>query len=232
MTDDRTGWQIHDQNLPLLTTRYGPQQVRMLVFGLRGGGLCAVSPAPHLDDARWQALQAFGTPQFLLAPNHFHNMGLQPWHQRFPATQVVAHPRALARLHKRLPGLPLTDLAPLQAALPDGVRLFSPPMAKQGETWVSLRTSAGTAWYVTDGVVNEKSLTGAVGLFLRLLGFRAELMVNPLFKRLFLQDKAAYAQWLLDELDRDPPTLLLPAHGQVLRGPDVAEQLRQAAKRS
>ena len=54
---------------------------------------------------------------------------------------------------------------------------------------------------------------------------RARLMTNPLFVRLFVADRPAHRAWVLEQLDRDRPTLFVPSHGAVLRGPDVADRL-------
>jgi phage tail protein X len=220
-------WEMYDDTAPFAGALYGPQRVRMAVVGLGGGGLLVVSPGVPVSEALWEQLAKMGTVRFLLAPNHFHNAGLAAWKQRFPGATVVAHPRALARLRKKVPGVALEDLSALAAALPEGVRVFSPPMAKQGETWVSVRTKDGVGWFVTDGIMNNERLPGgAVGLLMRLLGFRTELMTNPFFKRLFLTDKAAYKAWVNAELARDEPVLFVPSHGAPLRGADVASRLR------
>lgn len=222
-------WEIYDEHLPFAGLLYGPRRARMAVFGLGGGGLLVVTPGVPVGEACWEQLSRWGTPRFLLAPNHFHNAGLAAWKERFPAATVVAHPRALARLRKKVAGVEIEDLSRLEAALPEGVRVFSPPMAKQGETWVSARTKEGVAWFVTDGILNEERLPGGpMGFLMRVLGFRAELMTNPFFKRLFLTDKAAYKVWACAEIDRDRPTLFVPAHGAPLRGPDVCDRLRAA----
>jgi glyoxylase-like metal-dependent hydrolase (beta-lactamase superfamily II) len=220
-------WQLHDESVLLATTTYGPQNARMAVIGIGDGGLLIVSPGTGMSDAAWARVAAWGAPRFLLAPNHFHNAGLAKWQARFPAAQIVAHPRALARLRKKLPGREIADLAPLQAALPPGVRVFNPPGAKQGETLVAVQRPAGPAWFVTDALVNESKLPGgATGLLIRLLGFRTGLITNPFFKRFFLADRPAYKQWLLAELERDRPTLFIPAHGDPLAGPDLVDRLR------
>jgi glyoxylase-like metal-dependent hydrolase (beta-lactamase superfamily II) len=224
--DDDT-WEVYDEDRPFLGGVYSKQRVRMAVIGLGNGGLLVVSPGAPTSDARFEQLAKWGTPRFLLAPNHFHNGGIATWKARFPQATVVAHERALPRLRKKVPGVELQDLSALQAALPEGVRLFSPPMAKQGETWVSVKTTEGTAWLVTDGILNETRLPGGpLGLLLRVFGFRTELLTNPFFKRFFLTDKAAYKVWVREELERDRPTLFVPSHGAVLRGPDVADRLR------
>ena len=220
-------WELHDPALPLATTIYSRQRVRMAVIGIGGGDLLIVSPGTSLSDAAWARVAAWGTPRFLLAPNHFHNAGLARWHDRFPAATIVAHPRAHARLRKKLPGRDIADLGALQT-IPN-LRLFSPPGAKQGETLVAVQRPAGPAWFVTDALLNESKLPGgATGLFLRLVGFRTGLITNPFFKRLFLADKPAYKQWLRAELEREPPTLFIPAHGDPITGPDLVDRLRAA----
>jgi hypothetical protein len=224
---DDDAFEIYDDSLPFAGAVYGSQRARMAVVGLGGGALLVVSPGIPLGEARWEQLSRLGTPRFLLAPNHFHNLGIATWKQRFPGATVVAHPRAHARLHKKLPGIAIEDVASIGEARPAGVRIFGPPMAKQGETWVSMKTKEGTAWFVTDGIVNQERLPrGPMGLVMRMLGFRTELMTNPFFKRFFLEDKAAYKAWVGEELDRDPPVLLVPAHGAPLRGLDLASRLR------
>ncbi len=222
-------WEVFDPDRRVLCARYGGGRVRMLAFGLRDGGLAVVSPGARMSDAHFEALAAWGEPRFLVAPNSFHNLGLRSWSKRFPDARVVAHERAHKRLRKRLAGLEFQGLESLVAALPDGVRLMCPPEAKQGEVWVSLITGQGTAWFVTDGILNEAHLPpGALGVVMRVLGFRTGLMTNPFFKRLFLTDKAAHKAWVRDELTRDPPTVFIPCHGEVLRGPDVVDKLRAA----
>lgn len=224
-----TQWEIYDASLPFAGATYGSQRARMAVVGLGGGALLVVSPGAPVSEAGWDQVTKWGAPRFLLAPNHFHNGGIATWKARFPEAAVVAHPRALARLRKKVPGVAIEDLSTLEGALPDTVRIFSPPMAKQGETWVSVKTLEGNAWFVTDGVVNQERLPrGPLGLVMRVFGFRTELMTNPFFKRLFLTDKAAYKTWMAGELERDRPVLFVPSHGAALRGPDLVDKLRAA----
>lgn len=220
-------WEVLDPDLPLLGAKYSGQHVRMIAVGLGGGDLLVVSPGKPTNDARFAALAAWGTPRFLLAPNHFHNGGIALWQEKFPQATVVAHPTALARLRRQVPGVTFSDLAPLSAVLPPHIRLLIPPMAKQGEVWLSIGTPKGTIWFVTDGILNEPRLPGGpLGLVMRLIGFRAKLMTNPFFKRMFLKDKDAHKAWVCAQLDADKPVMFVPCHGDILRGADVAERLR------
>ncbi len=225
--DRDEGWEIFDDALPFAGATYGRAHVRMVVIGLGGSDLLLVTPGGNETSPRWDELAKWGTPRFILAPNHFHNMGIPAARARFPEAKVVAHERACKRLRKKLAGVTVDDLSALESVLPAHVRLFSPPNAKQGETWVSVKTKDGTAWFVTDAIVNETRLPrGPVGLLMRVLGFKAELITNPFFKRFFLSDKAAYKAWVHAELDRDRPVLFVPSHGAPIRGDDLVDCLR------
>lgn len=223
----RDTWEIFDDERPLAGVIYGRQRVRTVVIGLGDGGLLVVSPGVPLEERVWSGLAAWGRPRFLLAPNHFHNAGLASWKSRYPEAQIVAHPTALRRLRKKVPGVDIRDLATLEAALPKGIRVFSPPGVKQGETFVSVSTKEGVAWVVCDAIINERKLPGgAAGAAIRLLGFRAQLMTNPIFRRIFVRDRQAYKDFVLAELAREAPRALIPCHGDPLRGDDVADRLR------
>lgn len=222
-------WEILDEGRPILGRRYGAQRARMLAFDLADGGLCVVSPGSGIGDDALAELDARGPVRFVLAPNHFHNAGIRAWRDRYRDAVVTAHERAIPRLRRQVPGVEFEDLTRLRAALRPGDRLFSPPMAKQGETWVSLDAPGGRTWFVTDGIVNETRLPrGPLGVMMRVLGYREELMANPVFRRLFITDRQAYADWVAEQVAADPPTVFVPGHGAVLRGADVGERLRAA----
>jgi hypothetical protein len=227
MITSEGAWEIFDEGARFAGMSYGPQRVRMVAVGLGPGELLLVSPGVPRGEEFRTLLSRWGTPKFLLAPNHFHNAGLGWWKKEFPDATVVAHARAQKRLRKKVSGVPIEDLSRLEAALPEGVRIFSPPMTKQGETMVSVRIGDGRAWFVTDAMVNPK-LPGAVGFAMKVLGFREKLMTNPFFKRFFVTDLAGYKAWVSAELARDKPILFVPSHGATIHGPDVTQQLRDA----
>jgi hypothetical protein len=219
-------WEVLDPNRPLLATLYGSMRARTVVVGLGDQGLLVISPG-RMEEARFAALASYGAPRFLLAPNYFHNLGIASWVERFPEATVVAHERAIPRLKRQVPGVNFAPLEVLQPSLPAGVRTMCPPGARQGETWVSVATPGGVAWFVTDAILNEAKLpTGATGAVMWTLGFRTGMMVNPVFKRFFLSSRPQFKDWALAELERDRPTWFLPAHGDPLRGNDVADRLR------
>jgi hypothetical protein len=219
-------WDVHDEELPLLAATYGRAKVRMVAVGLRGGGLLVWSPGSRSHEAR-VALEKFGKVRFLLAPNHFHNAGLAEWMAECPGAVTVAHPMAHARLAKQVRSLGrIASIDELTPELPDGVRVFGPPMVKQGETWIGVDKGDLRALAVCDAITNMSE----VPTFFWLLGFRARLMTNPFFKRLFLKSKSEYKEWLYAELAARPPNLFLPSHGTVVSGKDVAAELRRVTE--
>ena len=216
-------WEVLEPSLPLLTAPYAGGRVRMVALGLRDGGLVVWSPGTRGDAAR-AALAQWGTVRFLLAPNHFHNAGLDEWKRAYPEARVVAHPRAQERLRKKITSARDIDgLDALTVALPDGARLLSPPMARQGETFLAVQRGEMRALAACDAIVNMR----AVPLFFRVLGFRPRLMTNPFFRRVFLADAMAYRAWMIAELTAAPPNVFIPSHGDVLRGDHVAGELRR-----
>lgn len=225
-------WEIYDAAAPLAAHQWGKPSVRMLVVGLGEGELLVVSPLRKLPEESWAQLESWGRVRWLLAPNAFHNLGLEPWQARFPDARIVAHPRALPRLRKRLPQLQFGELDELRARLPSHVRLLEPPGAKQGETWLAVDDPTTRSWFVADSFVNESKLPGALGLFMRVMGFRTGLIANPFFMRFFTPDKAAYARWLEGEFEARPPQRFIPSHGALVEGDTLVDQLRSAlAKR-
>ncbi len=223
--------EVFDPQIPFAGVVYGQQHARMAIIGIGDGGLLVVSPGFPLSDECWKEIERLGEPRILLAPNHFHNAGIKPWSDKFPKAIVVAHPRAQPRLKKRMPGVQFQDPSALDGKLPASVRLLHPPSAKQGETWVAMKTKDGEAWFVTDAFINETRLPGGVmGLAFRLIGFRTKLMMNPLFKRLFLASKSELKSWVYEQLERDRPVLFVPSHGAPIRGPEVVSLLRRATE--
>ncbi len=217
-------WEIYEETTPLLGATYGRGRARMVAFGLKGGGLAVVSPGTRGDKAR-EGLERWGKPRFLVAPNAFHNAGLAEWRRAYPDARVVAHEAARPRLAKKVPAAgPIDDLAELQRELPEGVTVFGPPMARQGETFVRVERGAVRALAVCDAIVNLPKAP----LFFWALGFRAKLMTNPLFKRVFLTSRAEYKRFMRDEIEQHPPNVFIPSHGDVLRGEGVAAALLEA----
>jgi glyoxylase-like metal-dependent hydrolase (beta-lactamase superfamily II) len=187
--------------------------------------LILVSPARGLGDAAIAQLQGFGEPRFLLAPNHYHHLGLGEYAGRTPGAIVVASDVATPRLRSRVP-VPIQSLSLLQAELPGYAEVLEPPGTKNGEVWLSVQTKRGRAWIVSDAFFHmPEHAPGLVGLFLRLTGTTAGLRIGSTFLWLGVRDRTTYRQWLLEKLATAPPDLLVPGHGDVLEDKRLGERL-------
>jgi hypothetical protein len=98
---------------------------------------------------------------------------------------------------------------------------------RNGEIWISLPTADGTAWLVGDGFFNiARTPRTPVGALLRLLGISSGLRIGTSYKW-FVGDNSAYRQWLLETIERERPTTLIPCHGDVLTDPQLPSRLRR-----
>ena len=200
--------------------------LRATAIRLRDGRTAVFSPIRGCGPEAHRELRRIGEPELLIAPNHFHNLGLPEYVDGYPGSQIVASTTALPRLQRRL-RRPVRDETALRAALPPEVTMLVPPGTKAGELWLSAMTAAGRAWIVGDGFFNiARTPRTPMGLLLVALGISSGLRIGSSFRWL-LRDRATYRSWLLEQLDRAPPTVLVPCHGEILHDPALPDRLRR-----
>lgn len=155
----------------------------------------------------------------LIAPNHFHYLGVPEWSERFPKAHVVASAGARTRLEKKL-GRGVGELERL--ALPLGMTWLFPEGTKNGEVWLEVERT----WVVCDAFFNEpENPTGTFGLGCRLTGTTPGLRIGGTWPLLHLASRAQYRRWLTAALGERPPTRLVPSHGDVAEGEDLGQRL-------
>lgn len=225
------GWTVLDEDAALLTRvyRFGPNAfARTMVARFKDGELVVMSPPCSPDDAALKALEPFGKVTALVAPNGFHHLGLPEWAKAFPDAKLYAPDKALARVRKKQPDLsPLRPLAELGRESTSGVELLDLPFFSIGEAWLKAPSRDGQVWYVSDSCFNLASLPPA--LVVRLLfkwtksapGFR----INRLGNLIFLKDRAGYKSWFAEQLRDEEPAIVVPAHGDVVKAPDLRTTL-------
>jgi hypothetical protein len=98
---------------------------------------------------------------------------------------------------------------------------------RNGESWISLPTAGGAAWLVGDGFFNiGRTPRTPMGALLHLLGISSGLRIGSSYQW-FIGDKSGYRDWLLETIDRERPTTLIPCHGDVLTDPQLPSRLRR-----
>ncbi|MEM8647833.1 MAG: hypothetical protein AAGF86_16005 [Pseudomonadota bacterium] len=188
-------------------------KLRMFAFTLRSGDVCLFSPVKGLAEKVRDSLAALGPVRFLLAPNHFHNQGLQEFLEVYRDAQLVASEEAIPRLEK-VTGLSFTPLDALNADLPDTMSLLGTEGLKTGEVWLQARSGPKLAWIVVDAFCGADVYGPVDG---------PDLLKT--FKTYGLEDKDRYVSWLQTQLASAAPDILAPCHGSAVQCPDLAGKL-------
>lgn len=225
-------WKPIAEGAPVWTADYRLPGLpcRSWAVRLQGGGCAVGSPGATLVESFSQEL---GDPaRILVAPNSYHWMGIPGWRERFPEAGVAAAPGAVRRLQRK--GLrPTVTLDDVEARLPEGAALLEVPATRIGELWLRAPTAEGTAWLIGDAFFNIDRVSRRLRLRLmtRVLKSGPGLAISNLMKWGGVRNRRAYREWILARLAEDRPTILVPAHGAILRGPDVADRLGELVRR-
>lgn len=190
--------------------------LRCTAFVLQDGGLCVFAPAKGLGDSARGSLEALGSVSHLLAPNHYHNIGLKEYAATFPGASICTTDIAAPRLEK-VTGLNFDGLDALAGKLPEGINLLQPDGLKNGEVWLRVEVAEGVAWVVVDAFAGPKMTAGEARA--------AELGFFGIFPKLGVGDKPAYRDWVARQIKADRPTLIVPCHGALVAAADLPEQI-------
>lgn len=203
---------------------------RSVAQRLSDGSSLVISPIAKTVEGAAASLESVGAPGWVLAPNHFHHAGVGEVLARWPNASVIATSVAAPRLAKH--GLVTARPEALSERLPAGVRLLEPPGLKSGECWLSVESERGLAWVVCDAFFNVTvPLSGAMGVMLRATGTAPGLRIGSTFRWLAFADPKAYRSWLEAELAERPPSVLVPAHGDVIEDDDLGARLLELVRR-
>lgn len=186
---------------------------RRMVIARLGNGQLIVHNAVACDSATMAAIEALGPISYLIVPGGFHRMDLPAFASRYPECKVLAMPGSIARARQKarveggaelLPEDPHTRWVPLEGVPAEGVLLHD--------------TSDGTAAVFNDALFNiPERPPGAKGWVLQAVGSTGGVKVTRIARTFLVKDAAAYAGHLrkISALD---PVLLVPGHGQLVRG--------------
>ncbi len=100
--------------------------------------------------------------------------------------------------------------------------------AKTGEPAVMVKSDAGRRVSLLLSDVLQNNPKGSLGFLPRLMGFAGGPKVVPVFKMMFLKDKAALKQQLTGWADLPGLARLVPCHGEAVTA-GAAAALRAAA---
>lgn len=209
--------------------RFAMGWARSVAVEFEAGRFLVYSPGKTLTESFVTELGAKGSVEFLVAPNAFHNEGLDAWQERFPEARVVCAEGARSRVAKNTK----TSLQPinlLSQALQDNVQvhLLELPSFRFGELWLVIKSEGHCAWVVCDFFFNLKKPPKQLlpRLMLTLLGNIPGLKVSRVVRWVLIQSNKTFRQWYLQRLNTDRPDTLVVNHGAVLQEENLTERLR------
>lgn len=219
-------WTLTDAKSRVYRKDYGvpifPVPVSSTAFELADGSFAVFSPGRALAGGFDP-----GPVSALIAGNSFHHMGLDAWSAAHPGALRYASAAAMPRL-LRQGRRDLLDVQELAARLKPGARILCAPHIKTGDVIISVPFETGQAWIVCDLIFNITTPISnpLARLWVRLMdeypGLKIPRILLPVVPR---KERRSLKEWLTAELERDRPTLLLPAHGAPAAGPNLWREL-------
>ncbi|HTJ80844.1 MAG TPA: hypothetical protein VL400_03950 [Polyangiaceae bacterium] len=210
------------------TSIRGGWPLRSVAVELATGGVAVLSPSRGLDiDA---LIRHAGDVRFLVAANHFHYLGIPEWLAACPGAVPIATDVALPRLAKKV-DIAWSQPDDLVGALASDTTLLIPEGTASGEAWLSVERGPTRIWIVCDAYFNLETLPrGVMGAFCKVSRTGPGLSIGQTWKYVQLRDRKRYKAWLLARLAAAPPTVLVPSHGEIVRGDDLGERLAAHAR--
>lgn len=178
---------------------------------------------------RWQTPE---TKISIIFPNSFHYMGVNAWLKALPNATLYASQKAKKRLLKK----GFDDILALEnnrPELPEGYDVLFPPGHRGGDVWLSKQgPDHNNLWITCDSFLNyERVSNQPVARALQaILGAAPGLKISQVIKWLLLDEKAKFKPWVLNQLEQDKPSILIPSHGEVERDKALSEKLTALIK--
>lgn len=199
---------------------------RMTVVRLRHGRL-AIWSAIALREPDMAAIEADGTPAFLIVPGPGHRLDARIWKQRYPALRVVAPPGAAAAVREAVPVDATTDI------LDDPDTDFAPVGGTADrEAALTIRRPGGTTIVCNDVIAHVRHPHGlGARVMARLMRFGASgpRVPRPV-ERMMIDDKPALAAQFRDWARIPDLRRVIMSHGDPIED-DPASALDHLARR-
>ena len=191
-----------------------------------GDGRLVIHSAVALGPDGMSALEALGTPAFLLVPSRYHRLDAPAYKQRYPQLKVLAPAGARKQVEEVLALDGTYDDFPAD----DSVSLHKLDGVAEREGLMRVRSADGVTLVFNDVVFNMDKKTDFLGwLMTTLLGSAPGPRVSRLAKFALIPDHAAFRAELLRLAQTPELARVIVAHEKVASGPDARAVLERAA---
>jgi hypothetical protein len=168
-----------------------PFKRRMFIIKRSDGSLMFFGTAIPLEENALAEVTAWGRPAMLLVPHDQHMIDARPFSEKL-GLRVYGPKACEARMRAR------AEIAGMSEDIPADPTVEVVPVAgaKTGEAAIIVRSAGGqrVSLLVADAIQNNPKAN--VGMLPRLMGFAGGPKVVPIFKMMFLKDKAALKKQL------------------------------------
>lgn len=184
---------------------------RMTAVRLQDGRLVIYS-AIALDEDEMVALEAWGTPTFLIVPGDRHRLDAKIWKDRYPAMQVVAPQGACVKVE---------ELLKVDTTSPDfkdpELEFMAVPGTRGHEAALMARSGEGCTLILNDLVGNIRDSKGFGGWALRVAGFAGDKPNIPfVVKMTMVDDTQALRLQLIEWAAMPSLTRIIVSHGDII----------------
>lgn len=221
MTQVNAGWTVVDERLPLLTYSYtfAPEAVANALAIGGPEGLIVLSPPARPKEEAFTELERHGKVRALVASNAFHHLGLPAWKKRYPDATIFAPAQGVARVEKRTKLSGVRPIAEAASLLAPNVELVDMPHYRTGEILARIKTETDLIWFITDLIFNLPALPKAFPIhqIFKWTNSGPGFKLNGVGTVFMVRDRPALYRWMRREVEKAPPTLVLPCHGPPVR---------------
>ncbi len=196
---------------------------RMAIARLSDGGLVFYNAVP-LREPEMQALESWGKPAFLIVPNGFHRLDIQPYKTRYPALKILCPAPAAARVRAEAPVDGDLTLLPPDPA----VRTEALSGLKTAEPVMIVESGGAHSLVFGDAVFNLPHLPGIDGALFKLLGSTDGPRVTNIARWLIVAEKPSFRAHLERLAALPGLRRWIPSHGSPVES-DAAGVLKTVA---
>ena len=186
--------------------------------------------------AAFQAKYSADIKLHIVFPNAYHHMGVLDWLTVYPEASLYASEMAIAQLRdKGFADHTILALENTQPPLPEQYDFLFPPGHKAGDVWVRKQNPVNTkiqktsTWITCDSFLNYDRVSNqpVARIMQKVLGAAPGLKISQVVKWFILNDRKAFKEWVLKQLDTDNPITLIPSHGELRHDPLLAASIRK-----
>jgi hypothetical protein len=198
-----------------------PFHRRMSIIKRADGTLLFFNAIP-LEEAALKEVLDWGKPAILVVPHDQHMIDARPFAEKL-GLKLYGPKECEAKVRARAEMTGTLDAVPADPA----IRIEPIAGVKNGEPALTITSAGGrTSILVSDVIMNNSK--ESIGLFPRLMGFAGHAKIVPVFRMMFLKDKAALKSQVNRWAELPGLTRLVPCHGDIVSS-SPSDALRSAA---